>query len=435
MVFQNRKQAGRLLGERLKALSIQNPIILALPRGGIPIGYEIAKMLGAPLGVLIVRKVGAPLNPEFGIGAISEEGYYWIDSDTARAVRATPSDIQRIARQEQAEVNRLIKQYRGGRSLPDLHGKTVIVVDDGLATGVTARVACHYLEDKGAQKVILAIPVCSPRSAEYLRSEIDELLCLSEPEAFQAVGQFYRSFEQLSDEQVISLLSRSKEAEMEPREICEKTVIEDEGLRLPASVSVPASAKGIVIFAHEEAGAAGLSSKNQQVAGALVEAGFGTLLFDLLTEDESLNRANVFNISLLASRLVLATRWVREQAFGKNLPIGYFGTSTGAAAALGAAADLGSEISAIVSRGGRPDLAISLVSEVVAPTLLIVGGEDESVVAMNEQALRYLRSGSLVVIPRAAHLFEEPGALEMVTKEAILWFRKHLAKEAARRVA
>lgn len=194
-------------------------------------------------------------------------------------------------------------------------------------------------------------------------------------------------------------------------------------IRLPGSVCRPPDSKGMVIFAHGS-GSSRLSPRNQKVAGALTDAGLGTLLFDLLTEEESLNRSNVFDISLLASRLVLATNWVRKQDFAQSLPIGYFGASTGAAAALWAASELGREISAVVSRGGRPDLAIPKLAHVTAPTLLLVGGNDEIVIEMNQEALKYLITGSLVVIPGATHLFEEPGALELVSEEAALWFLK-----------
>lgn len=433
MIFENRQQAGRLLGDQLKISTDQDPIIFALPRGGVPIGHEIANRLGAPLEVLVVRKIGAPFNPEYGIGAIVEGGYYWIDSDAARAVGATSSEIQRIARQEFTEVNRRVEQYRGGRLLPSLHGRTAIVVDDGLATGVTARVACHYLKDKGAEKVILAVPVCSPQTTDKLRTEIDEVLCLLEPENFYAVGQFYQNFEQVSDKEVTRLLSQTPS--LAKNSIYTDVTVQEDGLSLPGLLSITPHSMGCVIFAHGS-GSSRLSPRNQQVATALVNAGFGTLLFDLLTEEESRNRSNVFDIPLLASRLVAATKWLRRQDFGKDISLGFFGASTGGAAALWAAADLGTEISAIVSRGGRPDLAIPRLAHVSAPTLMIVGGNDDPVIDMNQEALNYLTNGNLVIISGATHLFEEPGTLEQVTQEAILWFSKYLiAADTSRKVA
>lgn len=200
---------------------------------------------------------------------------------------------------------------------------------------------------------------------------------------------------------------------------------------LPGIVNIPRLSQGIVLFAHGS-GSSRLSPRNQDVAAKLVQAGLGTLLFDLLTAEESLSRSKVFDIPLLASRLILATKWVQEQKFGAELPFGYFGASTGAAAALWAAAELTDEVSAIVSRGGRPDLAIPRLSQVRAPTLLIVGGLDEVVIEMNEEAMKYLSAGKLKIIPGATHLFEEPGALEQVSDEAVFWFTKYFKSSISR---
>jgi putative phosphoribosyl transferase len=196
------------------------------------------------------------------------------------------------------------------------------------------------------------------------------------------------------------------------------------GLRLAGELSLPESAAGLVIFAHGS-GSSRLSPRNRQVAEALNDAGFGTLLFDLLTPEEELDRAKVFEIGLLAERLLGVTRWARDDG-PSRLPISYFGASTGAAAALCAAADLGSEIRAVVSRGGRPDLAAASLAEVVSPTLLIVGGADRQVLALNEEAAALLGcKHEVAVVPRATHLFEEPGALERVSELASDWLRRH----------
>lgn len=206
--------------------------------------------------------------------------------------------------------------------------------------------------------------------------------------------------------------------------------ITEGGITLPGTLTIPPSAEGLVLFAHGS-GSSRFSPRNRQVAEALNEAGIGTLLFDLLSEDESLDRSNVFDIPLLAQRLVLATRWIKRQGSARGLALGYFGASTGAAAALIAAAQLGPQISAVVSRGGRPDLAISELHRVSAPTLLIVGGADTAVIEMNKEALGYLPNGTLIIIPAATHLFEEPGTLEQVAEEASSWFLQHLQPRAA----
>ncbi|HEY8478288.1 MAG TPA: dienelactone hydrolase family protein [Spirillospora sp.] len=199
-----------------------------------------------------------------------------------------------------------------------------------------------------------------------------------------------------------------------------------DGGALQGTLERPAGATGVVIFAHG-AGSSRFSPRNRFVAGELRAAGVGTLLFDLLTEEEAADRANVFDIDLLADRLVRATERVRSEREGEGEPIGYFGASTGAAAALVAAARLGDVVAAIVSRGGRPDLAGPALREVTAPTLLIVGGADEVVLELNREAYEELTAEKeLVVVPGATHLFEEPGALEQVAALAAEWFTRHL---------
>jgi putative phosphoribosyl transferase len=181
---------------------------------------------------------------------------------------------------------------------------------------------------------------------------------------------------------------------------------------------------GVVVFAHGS-GSSRLSPRNLAVAQALNRGGFATLLFDLLTPEEERDRANVFDVDLLAGRLIAATRWLRERPDTGPLPIAYFGASTGAAAALLAAAALPGDLSAVVSRGGRPDLAAPRLAEVNAPTLLIVGGHDEVVLELNREAARQMRCVTQVaVVPRATHLFEEPGALDQVADLALDWFER-----------
>ena len=214
------------------------------------------------------------------------------------------------------------------------------------------------------------------------------------------------------------------------------------GVTLGASVAIPRDASGLVIFAHGS-GSSRHSPRNQYVAGVLREAGLGTLLFDLLTAEEEQAEAYTrhlrFNIPFLAERLVEVTRWALDLAGrtakgemkSRELNIGYFGSSTGAAAALLAAAELSDVIAAVVSRGGRPDLAGEALEVLKAPTLLIVGGEDQEVITLNEQAYRRLHcEKALRIVPGASHLFEEPGTLETVAKTAAGWFAQHLRQRA-----
>ncbi|MGZ3771049.1 MAG: dienelactone hydrolase family protein [Bdellovibrio sp.] len=206
-----------------------------------------------------------------------------------------------------------------------------------------------------------------------------------------------------------------------------EVVINYKGLHLNGILAVPQNAKGIVVFAHGS-GSGRWSTRNNFVARELQKAGLGTLLMDLLTVEEENDRANVFNIEVLAQRLVFAQKWLKKQEPTESLKVGYFGASTGAGAALYAAAQDAEEIFAVVSRGGRPDLAMSELRNVQAPTLLIVGGEDTVVIDLNQQAYRALTCEKRIdIIPGATHLFEEPGTLEQVADLASQWFTSHLA--------
>lgn len=199
-----------------------------------------------------------------------------------------------------------------------------------------------------------------------------------------------------------------------------------DSISLEGTLNLPERAKGTVIFAHGS-GSSRFSPRNIFVANVLHEAGLGTLLFDLLTREEDVDYMTRFDINLLAERLAIATRWLLQQSESKGIKIGYFGASTGAAAALQAAAEPDIVISAIVSRGGRPDLAMPFLNMVKAPTLLIVGGYDDIVIELNREAYNQLKAEKkLVIVPGASHLFEELGKLEEVAKLAKEWFLKYL---------
>ncbi len=209
MLFYDRTDAGRRLAKLLKR-RIQGPcIVLAIPRGGVVVGYEVAKELGCPLDVVISRKVGAPAQPELAVGAVAEDGAVFVDEEIAGLVGVSRDYVERRAREEQREVRRRAEEYRGGREMPDLSGKTVILVDDGLATGLTMMAAVHMARNKGAEKVVVAVPVSPPETVAKLRRHADEVICLETPTNFYAIGQFYERFDQLTDEECVSYLKKS----------------------------------------------------------------------------------------------------------------------------------------------------------------------------------------------------------------------------------
>ncbi|MGA5415777.1 phosphoribosyltransferase [Streptomyces pseudogriseolus] len=212
MRFRDRRQAGRELAARLRerrdAGALPDPLVLALPRGGVAVAAEVAEALGAPLDVLVVRKVGAPRHEEYGVGAMAGDGVPVYDEEALRGLGLTQADLAPVVERERAELLRREQLYRQGRPAPDPRGRTVVVVDDGLATGSTARAALRALRARGPARLVLAVPVASPDGAAALRSETDELISLHEPAAFMAVGQWYDAFDQLTDEEVLEALRR-----------------------------------------------------------------------------------------------------------------------------------------------------------------------------------------------------------------------------------
>ncbi|MFE2018406.1 phosphoribosyltransferase family protein [Streptomyces sp. NPDC059499] len=423
MQFTDRTDAGRRLAQALGHLETRRPVVLGLPRGGVPVAFEVAQFLGAPLDVIVVRKLGVPYHPELGFGAIGEGGVRVISDEIVRHAGVREKDLVSVERAEEAELERRARTYRDGRPRLPLEGRAVIVVDDGVATGATARAACQVVRAQGAAHVVLAVPVASPDVADRLRSEVDEVVCLSTPQLFSAVGEWYRDFSQTSDEEVVSLLARTPEG----RGSSEQVEVEAGGVGLAGDLVLPEGTAAVVVFAHGS-GSSRHSPRNRSVATTLNRAGLGTLLFDLLTPGEETYRANVFDIGLLAGRLAGATEWLRRRV---SVPVGSFGASTGAAAALRAAAAADSGIGAVVSRGGRPDLAGADLSGVRAPTLLIVGGNDTTVIDLNRQAQAALScENRLEIVPGATHLFEEPGALGLVADLAQDWFTTHLVPQA-----
>jgi putative phosphoribosyl transferase len=208
--FKDRRDAGRRLAGKLSRFKDERPVVFALPRGGVPVGYEISRSLRAPLDVCVSRKLGAPDQPEFGIGAVAAGGVRVLNEDVVRRLGISDDYIERITAQEIAEVSRRLRYFRGDRPEPDVAGRTAILVDDGLATGVTARAAVEALRSRSPRRLVLAAPVCAAQTAGLLRPTVDELVCLQSPKDLGAIGFWYRNFEQTSDEEVVELLERAR---------------------------------------------------------------------------------------------------------------------------------------------------------------------------------------------------------------------------------
>ena len=348
MVFENRRDAGRWLSDLLRPMAAERPIVIALPRGGVPVAVEVARALDAPLDLLMVRKLGAPQDPELGIGAVAEDGTAVVDTALARRVGLTQEDFDRILGVELRELRRRMERFRDGRPPIDVRGRTVILVDDGLATGLSDLAAVRALRERGAGRIVVAVPVGSRDAVAMLRRAADEVVCHTIPADLIGVGRWYRDFAQVTDDEVLALLAQAgvptpPPAADPPEEPAGQVVIDLGGVRLYGDLALPPGAHGLVIFAHGS-GSSRLSPRNRMVARRLEDAGLATLLFDLLAGQEEGRRDLVFDIPLLAGRLEAVTRWAQRSPSSRGLPIGYFGASTGAAAALRAAAALGDDV-------------------------------------------------------------------------------------------
>ncbi|GHF34508.1 hypothetical protein GCM10018790_10280 [Kitasatospora xanthocidica] len=467
--FADRTDAGRRLAALLGHLGGPDTVVVALPRGGVPVAAEVAQALDAPLDICVIRKLGVPYQPELGMGAIGEDGVRVLNEQVIRLASVSDAQLAGVERRERTELERRARRYRGDRPPADVRGRTVVVVDDGIATGSTARAACRIVRERGAARVVLAVPVAPPDWTDRLAEVADELVCVDTPSPFFAIGEFYADFSQTGDEEVLRLLAEARERERDRKQrnqrdrksgrargdptaatpVDRELVLTAGGVRLAGRLTVPAGALGVVVFAHGS-GSGRRSPRNRYVAEQLNRAGLATLLFDLLTEAEEPDRRKVFDVGLLGSRLTAVARHLGAGADSasasrpdpdvdgvpetRHLPLGLFGASTGAAAALHTAAELGPAVRAVVSRGGRPDLAGSeVLARVSAPTLLVVGSLDTTVLDLNRRAGSRLRCESeLAVVPRATHLFEEPGTLDQVAELARNWFLRHLPEPVPR---
>jgi predicted phosphoribosyltransferase len=208
--FLNRAEGGRRLAQRLSGYRDRDDVvILGLPRGGVPVAYEVARQLGLPLDVFVVRKLGVPGYEELAIGAIASGNVTVLNDDVMRALPNSEAILQTVLAQEKIELGRREARYRQDRPVRDLHGRVVILVDDGLATGATMRAASAALREKGVARIVVAVPVGAPETCRAIEAEVDEVICVSEPPYFHGVGQFYEDFSQTTDEEVRELLAKA----------------------------------------------------------------------------------------------------------------------------------------------------------------------------------------------------------------------------------
>jgi predicted phosphoribosyltransferase/predicted esterase len=415
--FTDRREAAELLADRLEPeLSGYGALVLGVPRGAVPMARIIADRVGGELDIVLVHKFSSYRHPEFALGSVTEEGGVYLGPGADR-LNVGEKQIEAAAHDEIRRLHEKRALLTPGRQPVEVAGRIVAIIDDGIATGATMIAAVRSVREKGAARVIVAAPVASDEAVRKLAAEGAEIVTLSVPDLFYAVSEFYDDFEQVDDEEVIKALVGS------PREV----VIERGGVQLKGLLTVPAGASALILFAHGS-GSGRLSPRNKFVAAQLNRAGLATLLLDLLQDDEAEYQQFAFDTRGLAQRLEFALEWLRHgNRRLSHLTLGVFGASTGAAAAVHLAAKHPRLIRAIVSRGGRPDLAWEDLPNVSAPTLLIVGGDDEPVLSLNKEAFERLPGiCAIEVVPGAGHLFEGQGELEKVAEYATKWFLRWL---------
>lgn len=424
--FRDREDAANRLAAALAHYRTARPVVLAIPRGGVPIGRLVADQLHGDLDVILVRKLRSPGNPELALGAIDERGRMILDDNAVSRAGATRDYLNREAEQQLALIRERRQRYTGGHVGVAIAGRTVIVVDDGLATGATMLAALRAARALQPARLICAVPVAAQDSLTQVASTADEVVCLASPTPFGSVGRYYQEFNEVSDASVAEALQTSDHPSSKPV-VSHPTIIRADHVELYGDYAPSLEPHGIVVFAHGS-WSSRLSVRNRFVADEMNRKGFSTLTFDLLTPQEDRSRATRFNIPLLAERLQAALDWARQVSEPRNLPIALFGASTGAAAALAVAAARPNDVSAVISRGGRTDLVgRPILARVRVPTLMIVGGADSEVLLLNEAAKATMGAhAELSVVPGATHLFEEAGALEQVASLATEWLAKIL---------
>ena len=419
MFFKDRTEAGKQLAIALEYLAQPNVVVLGLPRGGVPVAFEVATHLHVPMDVLLVRKMGTPGQRELAFGAVGEGGVRVLNDDVVHDAGITDKTINEVALRESAEIERRQVSYRNGRPPLDLIGRIAIVVDDGLATGATARAACTVAKRLGAERVVLAVPVAPEGWEESFVDVTDERLSLFNSRDFGSVGYFYENFDPISDDTVKALLSYSVSHEIDE----EVTISVGKGQSVIAHVRAPLGAMGTVIFAHGS-GSGRKSPRNVFVANAMHHAGFATVLADLLAEDEGADQT--FDITFLAQRLSSVLTWSKKHPVLGKTKVALYGASTGAAAALAVAAE-DHGVRCVISRGGRVDLATDYLESVTQPVLLLVGSRDTVVKSLNETVQRRLGDRcTLSIVEGASHLFEERGTLDQVARQSVAFLASHL---------
>ncbi|MBI2528800.1 MAG: alpha/beta fold hydrolase [Candidatus Rokubacteria bacterium] len=428
MGFSDREEAGRQLAERLAALISPPSVLAAIPRGGVAVALPAVRRLRLPLTVVYARKLTAPIAPELAFGALDEDGEVLMDADIVAQLELRPEDIEAAKTRVGAEIRRRMALYKVPPLEHYLPGSGVVLIDDGLATGLTMLAALAYARRHGARDVTVAVPCAAGEAARRFRREADRFLSLIVDESFVAVGNYYRDFSPVSDQQVLAMLARSGERDIagNPWGLA-LSFTNARGLRLSGTLLTPATGgpHPAVVFAHGW-GSGQASPRNRKVAEELVAEGFAALLFDFTGHGDSEGTETDSTLDQQVDDLGAAIGLLEALDEVDSSRVGVMGASSGGAVALLTAAQ-DARIRALVLRSANPTGAKAAASAVNVPTLLIVGEYDEPIRAANEELLAGLTGPArLEVVPGGDHLFGDLQALGQAARLTTAWFGRHL---------
>lgn len=436
MVFSDRKEAGRLLAEKLAPIISHPSVVAAIPRGGVTVALPIVERFKLPLTVVYARKLTAPFAPELAFGALDEDGQTVIDANTVAGLELSQADLEKAKETVGAEIRRRMALYRVPPLRDYLPGAAVVLVDDGLATGLTMRAALLYARRHGAREIIVAVPCASLEAAERFRREADRFVSLVVDEEFAAVGEYYLDFSPVTDEEVVTMLAGSQDRGSLAISEDPGLLVRFEnsrGLALAGRLLVPDSPgpHPVALFAHGR-GSDKASPRNLAVAEALLREGFAAFLFDFTGHGESEGREDESTLPRQAEDLRTALDLLERLDEIDPESIAVVGASSGAATALvTAAAD--PRIRVLVLLSGNPEGAEDAAPKVIVPTLLVVGELDEPIRALNEKLVVCLAGPKrLEVAAGGDHLFAEPAALRRAIDLTVRWLNDHLKRGRSR---